>query len=450
MSKCSAAMQSGRWTRAMAVVSRLGQVSALKRLSWGIADQAISSLQNFLLGAYIAKSLGATNLGAFSLALFAFGISLNAARALGSDPLVVRYTGPADVRWRSGAAAATGTALLTGIVSGLLCLAIGLALHHHAPASPVGGAFIALGSVLPLLTVQDSFRYAFFAVGQGARTFASDAIWTVLMITVLVASELFATTGLVWAVAVFGLTAGVAAVFSAVLARTPPDPRRTAAWLREHRDIGPRFLAENVLLGTSGQVRSVVVAATGGLAAVGAIRGAEMMIGPAVALLMGVSQVAVPEAVRAEARGRRPFRRTCLVLSSGLSGMVVAWGMAVILLFPLGFGQALLGSVWASAYPLILGVMVSAAAGCFHVGPSAGLRALGRADLTLRSQLVVTILLVTLGGVGAFFWSAPGAVWGSALASLLGVVIWWAMLLRAERFHFTASALTGAAPVGKE
>src|SRR4029079_1896318 len=88
---------------------------------------------------------------------------------------------------------------------------------------------------------------------------------------------------------------------------------------------------------------------------------------------------------------------------------------------------------WPSAHALVLGVMVSATAGCLHVGPSAGLRALGRADQTMRSQLAVTSLFILLGGLGAALWSAQGAVWGTAVASILGAVIWWDQLVRAQR-----------------
>ena len=38
------------------------------RLSWGLADQAASSLSNFVVGVYVARSLGLTAFGVFSLA----------------------------------------------------------------------------------------------------------------------------------------------------------------------------------------------------------------------------------------------------------------------------------------------------------------------------------------------------------------------------------------------
>jgi hypothetical protein len=41
---------------------------AAVRLGWGIADQAVSSITNFALGIVVARSLGAADFGASSLA----------------------------------------------------------------------------------------------------------------------------------------------------------------------------------------------------------------------------------------------------------------------------------------------------------------------------------------------------------------------------------------------
>jgi O-antigen/teichoic acid export membrane protein len=268
------------------------------------------------------------------------------------------------------------------------------------------------------------------------KTFLNDVVWAVAMIVLLLVGESMSNPELPWALVAFGASAALAALLGGVQAQVVPRPRSLTSWLREHRDLGPRFLAENITLGASGQVRSVVVAATGGLVAVGAIRGAEMLIGPVVALLMGVSQVAVPEAARALERGRDSLSRACLLLSAGLALVAILWGITVLVLFPFGIGEMLLGSVWPGAHALVAGVMVSAAAGCLHVGPSAGLRALGRADLTLRCQLTVTILIITMGASGALLWAAPGAVWGTAFAAIAGAGIWWSRLWKAESSHF--------------
>ena len=51
---------------------------AFRRLGWGVADQAVSSLTNFAVSIYVVHSLGATQFGAFSLAYVTYGFALNA------------------------------------------------------------------------------------------------------------------------------------------------------------------------------------------------------------------------------------------------------------------------------------------------------------------------------------------------------------------------------------
>ncbi|GAA0606204.1 hypothetical protein HPO96_01885 [Kribbella sandramycini] len=411
------------------------------RLGWGIADQAVSSLGNFLLGVFVARLLGATGLGALGLAFLAYSIALNCSRALSTDALMVRFSVADDAKRREAVAAAGGVALLVGVVGGALCVGIGFAMR--GVSGTTGAAFIALGVVLPGLMLQDSWRSAFFAAGEGHKTFLNDTVWTVLMIGGLFAGQ-YLGFGLTAALFTFGGTAAIAGLFGIWQAGVLPRPAAAAGWLRSHSDLGVRFLIENVVLGAGGQIRPLIVAATGGLAAAGAIRGAEMLIGPVAALLMGVGQVAVPEAARALGRSDRALWKLCSALSGGLASMALAWGVVILLVFPLGLGELVLGSVWLGAEALVLGVIVSATAGCMQVGPSAGLRALGRADQTMQVQVIVTSLFVALATLGGFFWQAQGVVWGSASASVFGAALWWWKLAKARREHVAGLVVAGA------
>lgn len=411
--------------------SPLRQVAG--RFSWGIADQAVSSLRSFLLGVFVARSFGAEGLGVLGLGLVAIVFTLNASRALSTDPLMIRYSGVADDKWRRAAAAGTGVALLVGLTAGMICLALGVLLTFSEVRTEIAVAFLALSIALPGLAVQDSWRYAFFAHGQGRKTFVNDVIWAVLLAGVLYVGDLAGASGIAWPLLAFGATGSLTGVAGMLQARMLPDPMAASKWLREHRDLGPRFLVENLMLASGGQIRPLAVAAVASLAAVGAIRGAEMLIGPIVMLLMGVAQVAVPESTRALARGPRFLHRLCLAVSVGLSLIALCWGAMVLVALPLGLGDVLLGDVWRDAYPLVFGVVVSAAAGCLHVGPSAGLRSLGRADVTMRCQLIVSALFIVLAVVGAALDGAQGAVWGTAAGAMIGAAIWWREFSRVRR-----------------
>ena len=105
------------------LLSRLPRQASL-RLGWGLADQAVSSLTNFAVSIYVAKSLGATEFGAFSLAYVTYGFVLNASRGLATDPLLVRYSGAEIPAWRKAVSACTGTALGVGLITGLLAVGV--------------------------------------------------------------------------------------------------------------------------------------------------------------------------------------------------------------------------------------------------------------------------------------------------------------------------------------
>ena len=53
---------------------------------------------------YVARSLGITEFGIFSLAWVTYGVVLNVSRGLATDPLVVRFSGGDRAAWRRAVA----------------------------------------------------------------------------------------------------------------------------------------------------------------------------------------------------------------------------------------------------------------------------------------------------------------------------------------------------------
>ena len=68
---------------------RLGAVRAMAgRLSWGLADQAVSSITNLMVGLVVARSLERRPSSAcFSLAWVTYGVIINLSRGLATDAL---------------------------------------------------------------------------------------------------------------------------------------------------------------------------------------------------------------------------------------------------------------------------------------------------------------------------------------------------------------------------
>src|SRR6266496_307560 len=101
-------------------------VRALRRGSWGVADQALSSVTNFALGVFVARAVAPSAFGAFSLAFASFLIVFSASRALATQPFVVRFSDVSNEEWRRGARLASGSALTIGITAGTMFVAVGL------------------------------------------------------------------------------------------------------------------------------------------------------------------------------------------------------------------------------------------------------------------------------------------------------------------------------------
>src|SRR5215469_7666618 len=114
-----------------------------RRLSWGVADQAMSSVSNVVVNIYIARTLGAVQYGAFALAYVTYAFALNASRGLSTDPLLVRFSGTDLPSWRRAVAACTGTAMATGLATGACVLLVAALLNGTTRL-----AFLALGLTL--------------------------------------------------------------------------------------------------------------------------------------------------------------------------------------------------------------------------------------------------------------------------------------------------------------
>jgi O-antigen/teichoic acid export membrane protein len=383
-------------------------------------------IPNFAVGIYVARTLGPTAFGSFSLAWVTYAMVMNLSRGLATDPLLVRFSSVPVARWRAAVAQSSSTALLVGLATGATNLLAGLVI-----GGVVGSGFVALGLVLPALLLQDSWRYAFFAAGQGRKAFLNDAVWAVA----LVPAMLLATRdGSVFTFLLAWGTAGaVAAGYGIVQAKVWPRVSGIRSWLTQHRDLGLRYMVENISISSAEQLRMYALGAIAGLASVGAVRGGQLLLAPFLAVLMGISLVSVPEAARVLKWSPRRLPRFCLLLGGSEAIAVCLWGLALLFLLPAEVGHELLGSVWQSASALIVPTTLAVMGAGLMDGPTAGLRALGAARRSLRAKLIGAAAYVSCGIAGAAVGGAVGSVWGVAAASYFAVAVLWWQLLAAMR-----------------
>jgi O-antigen/teichoic acid export membrane protein len=403
------------------------------RIGWGIADQALSSLTNFAIGIFVARLLGIEEFGAFSLAFITYQLALNASRGIATEPLVVRYSAAEPSARRQATRKATGMATAFGVVLGACCVGIGMLL----PGS-LRMAFVPLGMMLPGLLLQDSWRFAFFAAGRGSLAFVNDLVWAIAMIPAFVIAMAAGHTDLFWLVLAWGASALVAAVFGVIQTRFVPRPLDGVEWLRENHDLALRYLGENLTLISAIQLRSYGLGLIAGLASLGAIRAAELLLGPVNVVSFGMANIAVPEAVRLMHRSISHLRSFCLLVAGGLSGVAIVVG-TIMLLLPTRFGYQLLGSSWEPAHRLLVPVSLTAVNTGLSIAAITGLRALSAASTSLRARLVASSASSLGGLLGAALGGASGAAWGVFIGSSIGVGNWWWQLRKELRKHETRS-----------
>jgi O-antigen/teichoic acid export membrane protein len=401
---------------------------ASRRLSWGVVDQAMSSVSNFAVNIYVARTLGAVQYGAFALAYVTYGFALNASRGLGTDPLLVRFSGTDLPTWRRAVASCTGTAAAAGLVTGACVLVAATFLGGTARL-----AFLALGLTLPGLLLQDSWRYSFFALGRGSQALLSDTIWTVVLLPALVVLRGSGHASVFWFVFAWGASAAVAAAVGPLQAGVMPRMTRAWDWISQHRDLGPRYLAEGTANSSQGLLRNYGIGFILGLAAVGYVQAANTLMGPFMVIFFGMGLVMLPEAARVLRRSPRHLPLFCVAMSIGLALAGLAWGIVLLVAMPKGLGHLMLGGLWRPTYPLVLPSTIQIMGGCASAGAGTGLHALGAAKRSLRAMVLSSVLYVGCALIGAAVAGVMGTIIGAAIASWVGALLFWWELRAAMR-----------------
>jgi hypothetical protein len=321
------------------------------------------------------------------------------------------------------------------VVGGVLSLVVGL-----VAGGTLGEALAIAGLALPFLLVQDLWRFAFFACGKGYLSFANDLAWALIQFPVLLIIVLVIDSPTVgWLLLAWGGAASVAAVLGSFQAGVTPKPGRSLWWWREQRDIAPRILGEFVAVTGASQLTLFGIAALAGLSAVGAIRGAQVLMGPVNVLILGVSIVLIPEMVASLKLSPSSLRRRSALFSCGLGICSLVWGGFVMVL-PTSIGVEILGDTWTTARSVVPGLIIWQTALAVSVGAVIGLRALVAVRRSFWVRIVVSPFIVSGGLAGAIVGGARGASLGLGAANSLAAVAWWFQFQRALHKYESAPA----------
>ncbi|MFP5343070.1 MAG: hypothetical protein ACLGIJ_09115 [Candidatus Limnocylindria bacterium] len=416
------------------------RLAAARRMSWGFADQALSSLTNFAVGVLVARSVDPESFGAFSVAFTTYTVALITSRALASEPFMVRHSATSNADWRTAARGSSGLAVSVGVAAGILVALIGLLV-----GGTVGVAFLSLAVVLPGLLAQDMWRFAYIARGKPHLAFILDLAWLALLAPGLLLLDALDSTTLAWPIIIWGGAGGITAAAAHIASRTMPTMWAAIGWIRHHHDLGGRYVVEALVSLGAIQISTYALVAISGLVAAGALRGGQLLIGPMQVMLIGISITAVPEGVRLTRRGGpSSLRRPAVIVSSLMAAATLAWA-AIVSVLPEPAGRALLGETWPLAREVVLPLALAYAVAGFGLGPGVGLRVLADARRSVRAR-TVDAMAQTIGGVaGAWQLGAVGTALGLAGGGLVGATAHWLAFLASVR-----SALRGTPAPGVE
>lgn len=392
---------------------------AVKRVGWGLGDQALSSLTNFAVGILVARSVSVPDFGAYALAFAAYCFILGISRALATEPFAVRFVISEPEQLHRARVGVAGVALLTGVAF----LALAAALSQMLPAE-YRFLVLCLGVVLPGLLVQDSMRQILFAAGQGRSAFNNDLLWAVLMVPAFGIVFLSGSVNAATLILAWGAAANVAAIAGCYRCRVVPGVRTAGSWLRSQRGLWPRYLLEGAAINGSQQIMFMAIGVFAGLAAVGEMKLVLVLLGPVNVLVQGIGVVAVPEAARAIAGGHSRLMRVTAGFSLAVAAGALLWGLTVTLL-PGSWGTALVGQGWQAASALVVPMFVVQVFNGANTGPVVGLRSAGAARRSMWTRMATSSLVVILSVAGAATAGVQGAAWGLVLAAALNAILWY-------------------------
>jgi O-antigen/teichoic acid export membrane protein len=402
-------------------IRSLASETDVRGVPWGVIDQALSSGTNFAMALLVAHLASPRQFGVFSLVVIVYVLTVGCFRAFVGEALMIRFTSKTSVT--AAAPVFLGLAAVVGIVMGVSCVVASLFSGGALRAS-----LVILGVAFPLLLVQDAGRIVYFALSQPARAALNDGFWAVVLgsfVAIVVVTRHGTATVFIASWAAAGALAGVLAL---VQLRVAPVLGVWREWLRDHGDLGRPLLCNHLLTTAPPQVLFALTPLLSDLDELGIARVAYLPFGVFGIVLQSAWLLLLPAAARTASR--RELDRRARLWSSALAAIAVLWGTAVML-SPSALGRRLVGGAWTESSGTRLFFAMSVVAYAVSVGPSVGLRALGRAGQLVRIRLITGPASFGLGlaVVGAL--GAPGVALSILVGDALAAILGWYVFRRA-------------------
>jgi O-antigen/teichoic acid export membrane protein len=405
-----------------------------RRLGIVLADQVLSSASNFLVVIAVARVAGVDAFGAFMLAFLVYQLMLGVLRAGAGDVLLIRSADREAPR-ESDPGHALGFVLATAVPAAMLTGLSGALIGGQMRAP-----LIAIAIVLTPSLLQDCYRYVFFAASRPRAAVLIDSTWLAAQLGgfgLAAAGVLPGTTTSL--VLIWGTGATLSCACGALFSRTLPS-LDVLAWVRAARHRVGGLVADFMLLTGVTYLGFALLPLVSSLSTIAALRGAQFLFNPLLAVFTSVRVVALPILAERLREGGASYRGTALRMGAALSVLTITYS-AVVLLLPESVGVQILGESWTAVQSILVPTALAALAGAVSYPAAEALRALGGARRLLATRAVGATAAVGAMLAGAAAGGASGGAIGAAIARW-GAAVGWQISLRAA----LADRLPGSPP----
>jgi O-antigen/teichoic acid export membrane protein len=397
-----------------------------------IVDQSFSSVSNFAVGVAVARVAGADGLGGFSLAYAGWQVLAALHRSLVTDPMAIEgdvYDPDGSLRSRAvrrGIRRGFAAEILLGLAGAVIFALAGAVLLSFGQRT-FGIAMLSMAPWLPVLLVQDYWRWIGFMTRRPRCALANDTVFNCVQAAAFVVVLVTHTHSIAALIGCWGLGGAAGAIYGLRQYGVGPSFTGGIKMLRAHWHVS-KWLAGTSLSGSGGVQASVfIVGVILGPVGLGGLRAAQtLVVGPSGVLIMAGGSIGLPEATKgfAEHGWSGLTRVTRLVTAAGFVSFFA--GAAVIAFF----GKTLLSTIYGPSFghlelaALLMAVAYIALA--FNLGPILILKATRNTRWLFHLQLIdlvvaltaVTVLSINYGVSGAagasivmYGVSAMGARW---------------------------------------
>lgn len=404
----------------------------------GLADQAIASLGTLLFLASAARLLTPDEFGRFAFGLATATSIVSVVRAICGETLIVRLR--SDEKTGLDTRHMLGAALIISVGVAVFVLMASFLLTGRS------GLLQATAIAIPGIVLQDAGRHALIANRRIWWLVGFDTTFVVVtLLAIQLAGRSLHEAGPV--LVAWGLSA--AAISVSMLAGTGwwPALRGSVGWLRSVWMYSSAYAMEALAGAAVGYSTIVMISAFASDAEVGAFRATVSVYGlTSIASNFLRSTVLREVTLQAESSPEMIIRSQRLM--AVFQVIVVIAAAIALLLLPMHVGEFMFGATWSLVATLLAAGAVNRLAASLSVIPSVALRALQVSWTATRLRIIVSLVGLGFGPVGALLAGARGALFAESFSYLLLAGVLQLQVTRAlsERRHGTVDTREAVLP----